>query len=134
MAAKLKSTEGTVYGALYLELQELGTTGRYRPPTAFTVSLGVGDDFILLSSQGITTGVKESDLEFILDTLKKIYRVSSYKFTPSTNDGKTSSGYEEEFALDLVATLNPAQARVFLKGESRTQLVSYLKDLDQDDR
>jgi hypothetical protein len=113
-----------VYGALYLELQEKGIPGRTKPTVFCTVSVERNGDFMLLSSNGYTVGVQEDSLEDIKQILGLHYRVFKLEFIPGKNKGKYSCDFDEQFAIDLAATLKPNQLEAFLTGETRADLLA----------
>jgi hypothetical protein len=119
-----KSVSKSVHGALYLELQEKGITGRTKPNVYCTVSIELGNLFMLLSSNGYTVGVREEDLENIKQILNKHYRIFKIEFTPGSGKALKSADFDEEFAIDLAATLKPNQLEVFLDGETRVELLA----------
>jgi hypothetical protein len=125
-----KTSPKSVYGALYLELQEKGIPGRTKPSVFSTVSIDMDGDFMLLSSSGYTVGVPEACLEEIKQTLGRHYRIFKIEFTPGTEKAKHSCDFEQQFAVDLAATLKPNQLEAFLTGETRTDLLELRVSLD----
>jgi hypothetical protein len=119
-----KSISKPVYGALYLELQEKGIPGRTKPMVFSTISIEKDGTFLLLSSSGYTVGVDESFLDFIKETLNRHYRIFKIEFTPGTGKGTYSCDFDEQFSIDLGATLKPSQLEAFLTGETRVDLLA----------
>jgi hypothetical protein len=126
-----KTIHKPVYGALYLELQEKGIPGRTKPNVFCTVSVELNNQFMLLSSSGYTVGVQKEALEDIKQILSRHYRVFKIEFTPGEDKAMHSCDFDEQFAIDLAATLKPNQLEVFLTGETRVDLLALrLADAD----
>lgn len=119
-----KSEPKPVYGALYLELQEKGIPGRTKPSVFSTISVDRDGEFMLLSSSGYTVGFNKADLDFIKSTLERHYRVFKMEFISGLDKGTQSKDFEEQFAIDLAATLKPHQLEVFLTNETRVELLA----------